>query len=310
MCDTLHPTMPPAASRLARGCAVEAVARELCIPRSTARLWAAQDGFRLMDLEAKAAGTEASPPGDWAKPGRRGRKGENAAPEGEEFPYSEYPELQALSGSARLSRLHDLARAGEMRTVAAIEAGCLSFAFASLREAQRLRRAWRLLRDWLEKYPEPEAAGDENDWRAEIQADFERLTTGAPAEPVRIVPDEEPSPDDLLSRRIWQAIEEARRVEAAELSALWGEEVSPDGLATFPDDVDEYWRLTATYQKYLSLPGRTLPPIQVALPPRRRPGQVKGPEEGGYVPSVMKPALPPEMREGWEAAERERANKR
>ena len=42
--------------KVQEGLPVETAARILNLPRSTARLWAAQDGFRLKDLEAEAAG--------------------------------------------------------------------------------------------------------------------------------------------------------------------------------------------------------------------------------------------------------------
>lgn len=142
------------AGRVQGGETVEAVARELCIPRSNARLWAAQDAFRLMDFEAETAGTPREEPGNWAKPGRKGRKPVQAAePDEGDLPPADYPELKGLSARARLRKLSELASAAQMRAISTIEKGCIGFALSSLREAQKLSRAWRAMQDWLEKYP-------------------------------------------------------------------------------------------------------------------------------------------------------------
>src|SRR5690606_795907 len=118
---------------------------------STAWLWVAQDGLRKVDRAADEAGEARPEIGDWAKPGRRRAKAAE-----DDLPPADYPELKGLGGRKRLTVLHGLANTARMRAVAAIEEGCITFAMASLREAQRLERAWRTLRDWLEMYPEAE----------------------------------------------------------------------------------------------------------------------------------------------------------
>jgi hypothetical protein len=127
----------------------------------------AQDGLSKCDRAADEAGEPRPAVGNWAKPGR-GRP----AAEADGLPPADYPELKGLSPRKRLMKLGEMAGHLEMRAVAAIEEGAVGYALSTLREAERLRRVWRVLRDWLEQYPEPEA-GDADVYYDEVIEEIE-----------------------------------------------------------------------------------------------------------------------------------------
>ena len=273
--------------RVREGMAIRSAARGLGIPVSTASLWAAQDGLRRKDLEAKDAGAGRPPVGAWARAGR-GRRVRSAARGEAGLPAAEYPELQGLSGGRRLETLWELKRRARMRAVSAIEEGCISYGLAALREAQRLERAWRTLRDWLEDYPDPEdMAPDVPHW----QRDEEALAFMEGREFVRPPMTPEQEAEAAKRSEVWHAVCAA---DEAEMEALG---LSPDALDEteaanrLVDMVQEAERIKAERQKYLCLPGRTPPPIRVRLPPlKRTPDWAKparGPPEKEAFPIVF-----------------------
>lgn len=271
-----------AASRLAlrlkvkEGLPVETAARILNLPRSTARLWAAQDGFRLKDLEAEAAGAARPEVGGWARPGRR----RAAAPaqqaetdEAPDLPFSDYPELKGLGARARLRRLYHLAGQAELRAVSAIEEGCVTYGLGALREAQRLRRAWRALNDWgidpadadkPEDFPEEGGSGRE-DWAEVCQA--------------------------------IEAVEAAHLARRGLTKHDLPEEDAEQGTI---DILKEAFRQLDLREKWMALPGRTPPPIEVQLPDRwwRRPAEAA---EGGEAEAAEPLARPGSKASHWEA---------
>ena len=262
--------------RVRDGMAVRAAARFLNIPYSTASLWAAQDGFRQADLAAEAAGAARPGLGNWAKPGR-GRRAP-IAQDDSSLPPTEYPELKALSGRQKLEKLWELKRVARMRAIAAIEEGCIAFGLAALREAQRLERAWRALRDWLEDYPDPEDAAPE------VPAWEFGEGDEAPPDPR--------TPDEIaMEAEIWQAVEAADADEKAALGLTETDIGETEWVNRLMDKVQEAERIKTERQKYLCLPGRTPPPIRVHLPPlRRMPGgaaPARGPPEKEAFPIVM-----------------------
>lgn len=257
-----------AAQRLAlrlkvqEGAPLESAARVLNLPRSTARLWAAQDGFRAKDRAADDAGAARPETGDWAKAGR-GRK----APEPDEgdLPPADYPELKDLTGRGRLAALRGLSDTARMRAVAAIEEGCITFAMASLREAQRLERAARTLRAWLADYPEDEGAEiDADDWRDEFEEMLRAEEEGrAPVLP----PHAPPAPEAL---EIWAAIQAAEDEDLAQLG-LTREDFPDDEIVQRELQLAEVFaRMVEQRRKWMSLPGRVAVPVVVCLPERWR----------------------------------------
>jgi len=262
--------------RVRDGMAVRAAARFLNIPYSTASLWAAQDGFRQADLAAEAAGAARPGLGNWAKPGRGRRV--PAAQDESGLPPTEYPELKALTGRKKLEKLWELKRFARMRAVAAIEEGCIAYGLAALREAQRLERAWRALRDWLEDYPDPEDAAPQVPAWEFVEGDE------APPDPR--------TPDEIaLEAEIWQAVEAADAGEKAALGLTETDFGETEWVNRLMDKVQEAERIKTERQKHLSLPGRTPPPIRVHLPPlRHAPGgaaPARGPPEMEAFPIVM-----------------------
>lgn len=272
--------------RVRDGMAVRAAARFLNIPYSTASLWAAQDGFRQADLAAEAAGAARPGLGNWAKPGR-GRRAP-AAQDDSGLPPTEYPELKALSGRQKLEKLWELKRVARMRAVAAIEEGCIAFGLAALREAQRLERAWRALREWLEDYPDPEDAAPEVPaW----QLDDEAIAFIEGREFVRPPMTPEQEAEAAKEAEVWHAVCDADQAEMDALG-LAREALDETEFANrLVDMVQEAERIKLERQKYLSLPGRTPPPIRVRLPPlKRTPDWAKparGPPEKEAFPIVM-----------------------
>jgi hypothetical protein len=273
------------AGRVRGGETVEAVARELCIPRSTARLWAAQDGFRLKDFEADSNGAPREEPGNWAKPGRKGRRPAPAAePEEEILPPADYPGLKGLSARARLVKLSELAAEAQMRAISAIEEGCIGFALSSMREAQRLSRAWRALQDWLEKYPEAaegDEAAEQDARRRAILEDLSALVEGRTRERRPRTPEQLEADD--MRRQIRAAIDAA---EAADLERLGlrREDFTPEEWNSRQLDLLQVSiRMEAQWKKWAALPGRGPPQLKVSLPPRRA-------RAGTYVSGCMQPA--------------------
>ena len=118
------------------------IARRMKIAESTLHHWAKEDGFRRKDVKARASLAHG--------PRLTGK--------------ADYPELKDMAPRARLERMHELAGEARLRAVAAIEDGYLDYGLKWLREAQKLERAWRALRQYLEDYPPPEEVG-EPDWR-------------------------------------------------------------------------------------------------------------------------------------------------
>lgn len=265
--------------RVRGGETVEAVARELCIPRSTARLWAAQGKFRLTDMEADAEGRAAPEAGEWARPDRRRRMKDRAraraeAETGEEtLPPADYPELRGLSGRRRLETIGRLASAAQLRAIAAIEEGCIGLALGALREAQRLNRIWRVLQDWQEQYPdldEPAGTPEPGDWRAEVAAMRARAEAEERGEALPPEPEPEPAPraptaEDRMRDEVWAAVQEAREAEMAQNGPMEDEA----WVMTQIEDAQLVAQILRARAKWLALPGRTPPPVRVVLPPRR-----------------------------------------
>lgn len=284
-------------ARVRDGMAVRAAARFLNIPYSTAWLWVAQDGLRQADLAAEAAGAPRPPLGSWAQPGR-GRK-HVAQAEDSDLPPPDYPELKGLSVRARLEKLSDLASAAQMRAISAIEEGCIGFALSSMREAQKLSRAWRAMQDWQEKYPEGPDEDEAAQREARNLAMLEELTALVEGRtPVRPPRTPEQQAKDEVNDEIWAAIEAAETADLERLG-LQEEDFTEEELVNRQLDLLQLSiQLEAQWEKWAALPGRGPPQLRVSLPPRKA-------RTGTYVSDCMKPALPPEMREGWEAAERE-----
>lgn len=280
------------AGRVRGGETVEAVARELCIPRSTARLWAAQDGFRLKDFAADSQGAPREEPGNWAKPGRKGRRPAPAAePEDGLLPPADYPELKGLPARARLRKLSELASAAQMRAISAIEEGCIGFALSSMREAQKLSRAWRAMQDWLEKYPEApdeDEADPDQDWKIMVAEDMQAMAEGR--EPVYLPPRPEEAAREARDKDIWDAIREAETADLARLGLTADDMTDREFALREMELAGEFRRLQREREKWLALPGRGAPPVRVMLPARRA-------GAGSYVSECMKPVFPGGMRD-------------
>lgn len=270
--------------KVQEGLPVETAARILNLPRSTARLWAAQDGFRLKDLEAEAAGAARPEVGGWAKTGRRRAAAQTPPAEADEapgLPPAEYPELQGLGPRARLRRLYHLAGQAELRAVSAIEEGCVTYALGALREAQRLRRAWRALNDW-------------------------GIGPADAGEPEGFPEDDRTDPQD------WAEVFEA--IEAVEAAHFARRGLTPEDLPEEDaeqcaiDMLKEAFRQLDIREKWMALPGRTPPPVRVQLPDRwwRRPeGAAEGGEAGeaaaGGAREAAALARPGSKASHWEA---------
>lgn len=218
------------------------IARRLKIAPSTIHHWAREDGFRRKDVRARASLAHG--------PQLTGK--------------AEYPELKALAPRARLKRLGELSGEARLRAVAAIEEGYLDYGLKWLREAQKLARGHKALKDHLEHYPPPEEeAGDDL-----VRRGLEALEEIVQAEkegraPVfrELTPEQarEAAEDD----RIWGAIEDARverMTEARDGRAPEEHEMRTDRLHNFEDDVREYWRLKEEVKKWRLFPGRGDPP--------------------------------------------------
>ena len=253
--------------KVQEGAPVESAARVLNIPRSTARLWAAQDGFRRKDLVADEAGAARPEMGDWAKPGRGKPRADDLAEDG--LPAADYPQLRGLSPRQRLSALSRLAETAEMRAVAAIEEGCIGYGLAALSEARRLRRTWRLLQGWLERYPEPEPEDTYDDWDEFVE---EIIAAEEGRDPVyREAPPltQAQLAEKAIDEEIWAAILAVEEENLAALGKTRTDFPEEEVVARELQLAAEFWRLREARERWMSLPGRAPPEIVVRLPERR-----------------------------------------
>ena len=259
----------PLGVRVRDGMPVRAAARVLNIPYSTAWRWVALDGLRRADRAADEAGVPRPPVGRWARDTRKALKARPSPEEtGDGLPPSDYPELKGLAPRARLAALGPLADLAEARALAAIEEGCITLGLASLREGQRLRRAWRALREGPDQDPELEAADEgEQDWRAGVAEELRALAEGR--EPVR--PPPRPKTEaDIVSDEIWAAIHAAEAEDLARRGVTRADIDDEAHAFRQLDLLQEHQRLMRARARWMSLPGRTPPVIVVRLPERRR----------------------------------------
>ncbi|MGE6698323.1 hypothetical protein ACQKH5_11570 [Hyphomonas sp. NPDC076900] len=223
------------------------ISRRLQISPSTIHHWARADGFRRKDIKARAS-LSAGP----VMPGK-----------------ADYPELKEMAPRARLARLHELSGMARLRAIAAVEEGYVEYGLKWLREAQKLGRAWRALREYLENYPPPEEEVNDTlmsralEMLAEmVQADEEGREPVFRELPPHLQRESEEN------ARIWDAIEDARLARMTrerDGRAPDEEELGDDRLHNLEEDVKEYWRLKGEVKKWRLLPGRGDPPFLRAV---------------------------------------------
>ena len=220
-----------------RGERLVEISRRLKISPSTIHHWAKADGFRRKDIKARA-----SLSGGPVMPGK-----------------ADYPELKALAPRARLARLHELSGMARLRAIAAVEEGYVDYGLKWLREAQKLERAWRALKEYLSDYPPPEEeeAADmitQAIWSLEemVRAEAEGREPVCPWETPRTPAEEEEE------RRLW-AIAEARQPPLPE-------DAPPEAhMEAIMDSLQEVMRLQQEIKKWRLLPGRGDPPFLKAV---------------------------------------------
>lgn len=213
------------------------ISRRLKIAPSTIHHWAKADGFRRKDIKARAS-LSAGP----VMPGK-----------------ADYPELKEMAPRARLARLHELSGMARLRAVAAVEEGYVDYGLKWLREAQKLDRAWRTLREYLEHYPPPEEEAEvdlttQALWSLEemVRAEEEGREPEFPWETPRTPAEEEEE------RRLWE-IAEARQPALPE-------DAPPEAhIAAELDTLREVMRLKQEIKKWRLLPGRGDPPFLRAV---------------------------------------------
>ncbi|MBA4225777.1 MAG: hypothetical protein C0456_04025 [Hyphomonas sp.] len=225
-----------------RGERLADIGRRLKIAPSTIHLWARQDGFRRKDIRARASLAHGPALPDKA----------------------DYPELKELAPRARLERLGELSGEARLRAVAAIEEGYLDYGLKWLREAQKLERGHKALKEHLEHYPPPEEeAGDDL-----VSRGLEALEEMVQAEkegraPVFRELTPEQAREAAEDGRIWDAIEDARverMTQARDGRAPEEDEMRRDRLHNLEEDTREYWRLKEEVKKWRLFPGRGDPP--------------------------------------------------
>ncbi len=219
------------------------IARRMRIAGSTLHHWAKEDGFRRKDVRARASLAHG--------PRLTGT--------------ADYPELKEMAPRARLARMQELAGMARLRAVAAIEEGFLDYGLKWLREAQKLERGRKALRDYLADYPPPEEEVEEED--AWDQLDEDALAEAEGREPERLPPPPPPTPREAeeaaLGRKIDAAIEAARlerMIEARGGRMPTASEIGDDRVANFRADLEEHLRLKEEARKWRLFPGRGDPP--------------------------------------------------
>ncbi|MFN3610334.1 MAG: hypothetical protein ACK4Y9_14830, partial [Hyphomonas sp.] len=212
------------------------------IAPSTIHHWAREDGFRRKDVRARASLAHG--------PQLTGK--------------ADYPELKDMAPRARLERLGELSGEARLRAVAAIEEGYLDYGLKWLREAQKLARGLKALKEHLADYPPPE---DEEDGYVWDQLDEDALAEIEGRTPEILPPPPPPTPreaaDAAEDRKIDDAIEAARlerMIEERDGCTPTPDEMGADRLHNLFEDTREYWRLKEEVKKWRLFPGRGDPP--------------------------------------------------
>lgn len=168
---------------------------------------------------------------------------------------ADYPELKDMAPRARLERLGELSGEARLRAVAAIEEGYLDYDLKWLREAQKLARGHKALKEHLEDYPPPE--DEEEDWRSRAIEELDEMVQAEKEGRAPVFP--EPTPEELREREgdapIWEAIKAARAENPLPPDATEDERVA-EGLA----ELEELFRLRQEVKKWRLFPGRGNPP--------------------------------------------------